>query len=71
MTSGGRELAVTVRDSNQRQGSVLTNQLNYVPSRGINNLAYHLANKAFARFAYSALVAWIAYDGSRSRMNCP
>ena len=48
-----------------------SNQLNYVPNRGINNLAYHLANKAFARFAYSALVAWIAYDGSRSRMNRP
>jgi hypothetical protein len=29
-----------------------SNQLNYVPNRGINNLAQNLANKAFARFAY-------------------
>ncbi len=31
-----------------------SNQLNYVPNRGINNLPQNLANKAFARFAYSA-----------------
>jgi hypothetical protein len=34
-----------------------SNQLNYVPNRGINNLAQNLANKAFARFAYGALAA--------------
>jgi hypothetical protein len=31
-------LAVTVRDSNQRRGSVLT-KLNYVPNRGMNDFA--------------------------------
>jgi hypothetical protein len=34
-----------------------SNQLNYVPNRGINDLAQNLANKAFARSAYSALAA--------------
>ena len=34
----GKELAVTVRDSNQVTGQ-RSNQLNYVPNRGINSLA--------------------------------
>src|SRR5216683_1890660 len=43
-----------------------SNQLNYVPNRGINNLAQTLANKAFASFAYSARFAWIACGSSSS-----
>ncbi len=43
-----------------------SNQLNYVPNREINNLAYNLENKAFARFAYSALFASYAPDCRRS-----
>ena len=46
-----------------------SNQLNYVPSRGINDLAQNLANKGFARFAYSALVAWFAPDCKLSWQN--
>ena len=34
-----------------------SNQLNYVPNRGINDLQQIVANKAFAGFAYSALIA--------------
>ena len=34
-----------------------SNQLNYVPTARINDLRQIHANKAFARFAYSALVA--------------
>src|SRR5947199_5124868 len=37
-----------------------SNQLNYVPSRGINDLAQNLANKGFASFAYSAPFASVA-----------
>ena len=48
-----------------------SNQLNYVPNRGINNLAQNPANKAFARFAYSALFAWIAYSSSCPCQNRP
>ena len=46
-----------------------SNQLNYVPNRGINDLAYNRANKGFARFAYSALIAWDAPDCRRSWQN--
>ncbi len=46
-----------------------SNQLNYVPNRGINDLAYNRANEGFARFAYSALIAWDAPDCRRSWQN--
>ena len=46
-----------------------SNQLNYVPNRGINNLAQIIANKAFARFAYSALTALDAPDCKLSWQN--
>jgi hypothetical protein len=46
-----------------------SNQLNYVPSRGINNLPENLANKTFGSFAYSALFAWIACNSSPSWQN--
>ena len=46
-----------------------SNQLNYVPNRGINDLAQNLANKAFASFAYSAPVAWFAPDCKLSWQN--
>jgi hypothetical protein len=46
-----------------------SNQLNYVPSRGINNLRQIIANNGFARFAYSALAAWIAPDCKLSWQN--
>jgi hypothetical protein len=48
-----------------------SNQLNYVPNRGINNLAQNLANKGFASFAYGALFAWIPCSSSPSWKNCP
>jgi hypothetical protein len=52
---------ISVKESYYKQWTFVTgqrsNQLNYVPNRGINNLAQNLANKAFARFAYGALAA--------------
>jgi hypothetical protein len=52
---------ISVKESYYNQRTFVTgqrsNQLNYVPNRGINNLAQNLANKAFARFAYGALAA--------------
>jgi hypothetical protein len=64
--AGAMELECGASVTGQR-----SNQLNYVPNRGINNLAQNLANKAFARFAYSALFAWIACNSSPSWKNCP
>src|SRR5216683_7388637 len=46
-----------------------SNQLNYVPNRGFNNLAQNPTNKAFAGFAYSALVASVAPDCKLSWQN--
>ena len=48
-----------------------SNQLNYVPNRGINDLPQSLANKTFARFAYSALSAWVACNGICPCQNRP
>src|SRR6266446_7175143 len=57
--AGATELECGASVTRQR-----SNQLNYVPNRGINNLPQNLAIKGFARFAYSALFA-------RSRNNIP
>src|SRR5882724_8998082 len=46
-----------------------SNQLNYVPNRGINDLAQNLANKAFARFAYSARFAFLVKECGCFRRN--
>src|SRR5260370_17609623 len=48
-----------------------SNQLNYVPNRGINNLPQNLANKAFARFAYSARSALCVKECGCFRRNRP
>src|SRR5260370_32531789 len=48
-----------------------SNQLNYVPNRGINNLPQNLANKAFARFAYSARSALCVKGCGCFRRNRP
>jgi hypothetical protein len=48
-----------------------SNQLNYVPNRGSNNLAEKTANKAFAGFAYSARVAFRVKECGCFRRNRP